>query len=173
MRRTDLLLLLLTASLSLSAQQTRFATKAARYPLVSGGCPVNFGAELEGRAVMRSAEDAKHAIDSPLLKLTFTHLKTPMIKAATVTVHGLSATGRYLQVAEQPSEDRTQTFDLAGPSDASDLVSTEVSVNKMALVRWVEVTELTYADGSSWHSSDLAQCHAVPSRFHLVDATAH
>jgi hypothetical protein len=164
MRNAFLFLTLLSAGVFVSAQQTNF-TKLYK----SEGCPIGFGAQVNGRAIARTAEDQKKIGDAPLLDLTFRRRDTPRILSASVTVHGLSSSNRYLPVDKGSDENTTQTFDLGG---AAGLTDTEILVTKMLFVNWVEVTELRYANGSEWHASSEQQCRVVPSKLRLVDATA-
>jgi hypothetical protein len=164
MRNTFLLLLLLSTGIGLSAQQTLPRAQVTVRPLASSTCPVNFAAQLNSRFIKRAAGDVRKHDDVPLLKLTFGQLNTPEILSATVTIHGLSPSSRYMLVNEPSGANRTQTFQL----DQAGLGNTEVSVTQMRFVRWAEVTALNYADGTTWHSSRYEQCRAVPSNFHLV-----
>jgi hypothetical protein len=169
--RNAFLLLILSTGTILSAQQ-HSAPTVYNLPLASSDCPVNFGAELNSRLIARTVEDAQKHGDSPRLKLTFGHKDAPKILGATVTIHGLSSSRRYLPVSERSAANRTQTFKLDQAAGSPGLAHTEVWVTQMALVRWAEVTELNYADGTTWHPSRFTQCRAVPSLFHPVNLTA-
>ena len=174
MRYASLLPIVLSMSFGLPAQQMTSGTATVlTLPNLGEGCPVGVGAQLDGRAVMRTAGDAKAKVDSPLLQLSFDRQDQPRIVGARVTVHGVVPTSRLLPAAEHDDANRTQSFDLDRLSaKRQDVVEREVSVTRMTFVRWVDVTELRYADGSTWHASKEAQCRAVPSGFRLVDLAA-
>ena len=173
MRNTFLLLILLSMGIALSAQQdTPSAPATFTKPLTENGCPVDFGAQVNSRPIARTIEDVRKHGNSPLLELTFGHRNTPKILGVTVTIHGLSSSRRFLPVSERSGEQRVQTFRLGPAHGSADLAHTEVWVTKMLFVRWAEVIELNYADGTTWHESPSAQCRAVPDLFHLVDLTA-
>lgn len=181
MRSPSLVLILSLSSLGLPAQQSR-ATQPTTFiiPTSGIGCPVGFGAELNTQLILRSASDQsapqssseKKHDDAPLLELTFHRLETPRIVRATVSVHGLSAKGLFLPASNRTSANRTQIFTLNQESDVRGLARREVKVTGMPFVRWAEVTELNYADGTAWHASPDQECRAALSLFHLIDAPA-
>jgi hypothetical protein len=164
MRRSILLLTVLSASASLWAQQT-----AGAKPWSGDGCPIGFGAQVNGRAIVRTVEDRKKNGDGPLLELMFAVHDTPRIVSASVMVHGLSSSDRYLPVSQRPDENISQRFELGGERGVG-LTEAEVRMNRILFVRWAEVTDLRYADGTVWHASPEAQCRTVPSKLLLVDA---
>jgi hypothetical protein len=165
MRNALLFLTMLSAGAYVSAQQTS-STK----PSVSQGCPIGFGAQVNARAMARTVEDEKKNGVGPLLELTFGRRGAARILAATVAVHGLSASGRYLPVGESSDSQTTQSFQLGSEHRAARLTDADVRVNKVLSVDWVEVTKLEYADGSQWQASPDEQCRAVPSKLQLIDA---
>ncbi len=167
MRNALLLLALLSTGLYIPAQQTSSTGSPT-----SEGCPIGLSAQVNGRAIARSVEDQKKNGDGPLLELTFERRNAPKMLSASVTVHGLASSNRYLPVNKGIDENRIQSFDLGPSQGASELTNTEVRVTKMLFVRWIEVNELRYADGSTWHASSGEQCSAVPSKLRLVDASA-
>ncbi|MGD0446065.1 MAG: hypothetical protein ABSA39_19190 [Edaphobacter sp.] len=164
MRNAFLLLTLLSAGVSISAQQT--------IPATSADCPIGFTAHVNGRAIVRTVEDRKKNGDGPLLELTFGRRDALKMLSASITVHGSDSSSRYLPVNQRSGENATQTFELRSENGATDLTNAEVWLNKVLFVSWVELTEMKYADGSAWHASSGVQCRAVPSKFLLVDAAA-
>lgn len=166
MRNALLLLTLLSTGIGLSAQPSP-STKVIRSG-VNLNCPVNFDAQLNSRFVERTITAGQRHADSPSLDLSFGQLNAPPIVSATVTVHGSSPSPQYLPVADLSANNRTQTFKLEPAAGSAGLTQTEVSVNQMALIGWAEITQLNYADGTTWHSSPTTLCRARPSAFHLV-----
>jgi hypothetical protein len=172
MRKRFLLPVLLSATIALPAQQNSATAPTVIILRAPGaGCPVKFGASIDTRAIVRSIGDRGQDPNAPLLDLTFGPGKTAKIVGASVTVHGLSPQSLYLPVGQRPSEDRTQTFEFNSHPQAA-LAGTEVLVTKMSFVRWAELTQLRYADGSTWQPSAYAKCKAVPSGFRLVSLPA-
>jgi hypothetical protein len=160
----------LIAALSLagyvSAQQP-MSPSAGR----SSSCPIAFHVQIDGRAIAQSASDRKNNGDGALLDLNFGAKGSLKIVAAIITVHGSSPSGRYQPAGRQvdPS-DSLQVVELAQEGGAA-LVSREVRV-RFPLVSQVELTELRYSDGTTWHPSADASCIVSPSHLVLVDAVA-
>jgi hypothetical protein len=172
MRNSLLLLSVLSTCILVSAQEASPGKLTTfSIPAVGQGCPVNFGAQIDSRVVVRSIGDGPQNPNSQALKVTFRRVDTPTIVNASVTVHGMSSARRYLPVGQRSEANMSQTFELK-PSQGSDLRQAEVEITKMALVRWAEVTELRFADGSTWHTSAGEHCRATPSGFRLVSLSA-
>lgn len=167
MRNAFLLLTLLSTGIGLSAQPSA-SVKVIR-SAANLNCPVDFDAQLNSPIIMRTLQAGERHTDSPYLDLSFGQLMAPTIVGATVTIHGSSPSTQYLPVNDRSSENRTQTFKLEKAPGSKGLEQTEVLVNQMALVGWAEITELDYADGTSWHSTPFTVCRARPSSFHLVN----
>jgi hypothetical protein len=182
MRNLSLLLVVL-AGASLSAQDKSVSSPPSTQASLavpaqwsadahrSEGCPVRFGAAVSSRAVIHTANDLPADGSAVLLQLSFMGTGAPKIAKASVRVHGWVPARRFVPVGSAPPEDRTQVFQLVDTSGTSGLVNRDVRVNRM-LVRWAEITELRYADGSVWKTSQDSYCRATPSLFHLVDAVA-
>ena len=175
-----LLLLLSTPAFALAQQQTqadqqvqRTAKRNADVFAQPVNCPVAFTAQVNARAIARSIEDEKKFGNAPLLEMTFRPQQTTAIVAATLTVHGLSADSRYLPAVPAPrtTQDRTQTFKLAATEDTHTLTAAQVHVTKMLVIRYAELTALTYADGTTWHSTPETRCTAHPSNLKLIAAS--
>ena len=140
---------------------------------ITSGCPVSFGAQVDGRAIARSVEDERQNPDAPLLRLTFGPGRT--ILSANVVIHGSKDSGLLLPVADAPAPanaDHAQNFELKRISGQQTLTDAELRVTQLSLVRWAELTEVRFADGTAWQPAFDAQCRAVPSIFHLAGATA-
>ncbi len=170
MRNVSMVALLILAGTSMSAQKDKNNQPTVLIVQTSSNCPVSFGANLSGRAVVRSADDAKIDSSAQLLELSFVPLDTPSIKNAGIIVHGLSQKGRLLPVHNSPAEDAFQAFQLRRLAGATSLNGADVWITKVTAAQWVEITDLEYVDGSSWHASKNSLCHAKLSGFKLVDA---
>ncbi|MBB5061309.1 hypothetical protein HDF16_006045 [Granulicella aggregans] len=172
MRNVCMVAFLILAGTSVSAQNDKGNQPKTSIVQVSSGCPVGFGANLSGRAVVRSADDAKREGAAQLLELSFfVPLDTPSLKKVEITVHGLPQKGRLLPVQPSPVEDASQAFQLQASADPTSLNRAAVWITQITAARWVEITNIEYADGSSWHASETSLCHSKLSGFKLVDAT--
>jgi hypothetical protein len=182
MRNRSVLLVVVLAGACLSAQDKSVSSAASASDSLtaktqwraeehgaSEGCPVKFGAAVSSRAVVRSTTDLPRNGSAVLLQLSFNGVGAPKIFKASVRVHGWAPARRFLPVGAAPQEDRTQVFQLVDTSGGAGLAHRDLWVSRM-LVRWAEITELRYADGSVWRASKESYCRATPSLFHLVDA---
>jgi hypothetical protein len=172
MRGFSLLAVLLSVGAGLPAQQV--VRGQWEVPdITSVGCPVSFGASLSARAIAHSARDGgEQDQNSKLVELRFGRSDALAVVGAQVVIHGLAENARVLPVAGAPKGELSQTFQLKAVSDSSGLTEHDVWVSKM-IVRWAEVTELRYADGSVWRPSKGAYCRSVPSMYQPVNAEAH
>lgn len=132
-------------------------------------CPVGFHAAVDPRLTLREVKNGKKAVDATLVRLDFTPVDTKKtIVAASVTAHGVAPHGELMLVEQAADDSRTQAFELTQGTNPAGLVWTEVRVTAMPLVRWVELNQITYADGSVWHAAEGTTCKSVLSRFHPV-----
>jgi hypothetical protein len=134
-------------------------------------CPVGFRAEVDPRLTLREVRNGKQAAYSTLVQLRFD--ATPAKKSivsANVTAHGFAPASKFLLVQQTPEDNRTQAFELKGGSSTAGLVRTEVDVTAVPFVRWVELNQVTFADGTVWHPAAGLVCKAELSRFHYVSA---
>jgi len=94
------------------------------------------------------------------------------IVSATIAVHGMSRGTRLvpLQFSNTPTSDATETFSLGG-SDGQPLLNPFVWTRNMAAVTSVELTQVTYADGTTWQPAAQRQCIARPSLYVPVAAS--
>jgi hypothetical protein len=166
MRRFILPFSLLALSAFAGAQESPLVL-----PYVENSCPINFGAQVNGRAIARTVEDQNRHGNSPLLDLTFKRLDGVYIVSASVTVHGTSSGSVYLPVDQGVGKVATQTFELARQQEGAGLSHAAVYVDKMSLVKWSEITELKFADGVVWHATANSHCRARINLLRLVDAT--
>ena len=140
---------------------------------MTNACPVGFMANVSGRAIAHTVNDAGKG-GGQLLEISFDRLQTADIVSATVAVHGAASGNRVLPVKNETADadNNVQIFKLDKSPKERGLSQYEVWVTKLSTVAWSEVTELRYADGSIWQASKESQCMARPSLFKLVDATA-
>ncbi len=169
-------------SLALSAQQTQPKEQTERERLTKmvdevmakmvaqlQSCPVGFRAEVDPRLTLREVRNGRKDSDSTRVRLSFTPADAKKtIVAASVTAHGFAPTSQFMLVGQTADDTRTQAFVLTQGRGAAGLVQTEVEVTVVPFVRWVELNQITYADGSVWHAAEGTTCKSVLSRFHPV-----
>ena len=174
---------LMMAAAGLAAQQVQTKDQAEKEQLAKQAdkvmaqmvaqlnpCPVGFRAEVDPRLTMREVKNGRKDPDSTLVQLSFTPVDVKKtVVAANVTAHGIAPHGQFMQVDERADENRTQAFELTR-GRAAGLWGSEIEVTAMPFVRWVELNQVTYADGSVWHAAEGATCKAELSKFHYVSA---
>ena len=92
------------------------------------------------------------------------------IVAADLVVHGYPAGTRVVPATSTPKE-IAETFQLAA-IEGYPLVDSPIRTTHIAMVNWLELTRLQFADGAAWEPSAGSRCSASPSLFVLVDGAA-
>jgi hypothetical protein len=136
----------------------------------TSGCPVGFYASRRATGQIMSAGDARQAGPGQGLHLTLSHLtNTPAdIQSIEVTVYGTSPKARVLPLAQKASDTVSQTFAFHRTSGNPSLTDADVWMHQVGSLTAVDLNSVTYADGTTWHSTSDMQCRAIPSNFVLV-----
>ncbi len=170
--RSPTLVAVLLASPFLCAQQA--ATSPASVVLQNvahqiQGCPVGLDARHADVGRLLSVKPSAHP-PRQSYRLTLTPRGDRTIAQARVTLHGMSGAHVIPAAGEaHPAEPSSaESFNLAPSSGAHKLFHSTVFTEKLTGVQWVELNELTYADGSVWHESTAHPCRVAPDGFMLV-----
>ena len=168
--------LLALGFLNLSFASAQTATTPAAAPKASNivvmqasaaGCPVGFAARRApdgGLITVRPAVKARRQS----YDITLTPGSDHAITQALITLHGLAG-GQVVPAKNSAAGNATESFNLTtSGSGAKPLLHSTVYTSKLTGVQWVELNELTYADGSTWHESDTAVCRIAPNGYMLV-----
>ncbi len=149
---------------------------AAMQARAASACPVGFSVDQrpDGAVVWTNAPQPP-APHGPGLDIHFrssASLAHSPIVSATITVHGMSPRLRALPIAfgSSPAADATETFSL-GSNSTQPLLNPSIWTRSMSAITWVELTQLVYADGTTWQAPSQSQCIARPSPFVLVNAS--
>jgi hypothetical protein len=104
------------------------------------------------------------------LHLTLTPRDSKTIAKATLTVRGYSSKGRVAQSQSTHSEDfdevRTMTVPFTSGKDGS--ASADFLVPGVTAVGRIDLTSLTYADGSAWGIAADSSCRVIPDLYMAV-----
>jgi hypothetical protein len=157
------------AGSALAQQETATVVPGFTMVMPGSGCPVGFAAEVSARAVMHSVDEDKKYGTAPALELTFVPKGGTRVVKASVTVHGLPVGSRVMPVGSDGDAAMSEKFELVA---AKGLGQREVRVMKLGVVRWAEVTEMQYADGTTWRPVTGESCRAVPPLYKEVNAVA-
>lgn len=153
--------------------QTASATAGIvlRSPWVGTGCPVALSVRRTSPTELVNASDAVQHRGSQRIHLTVDPRDTSGIRSADITVHATSRKGRYLPAAisANNSPDLDRNFQISGPSTSS-LRNKDLWIDGVGSVLFVDLTSITYIDGSTWQRSSDSVCRAIPSSFLLVSS---
>jgi hypothetical protein len=162
-------LMLLFALPGASAGQTKAAGAVVLEASHAEGCPVGFSARHanQGATVKVSPQEKSRRQG---YELNFVPDGQHGIAEARVTLHGLSG-ARVIPAGETApaGSEASETFHLSPASGGNHLFRSTVYTEKLTGVLWVELNELTYADGTTWHESERGSCRITPNGFLLVN----
>lgn len=171
---STILTAVLLSSAALTAQMSTHGA-AALFTVgpVSRSCPVNFFVDrMEAPVVSMFAKDNKLGRSSLGLEMNLARSGASKVVKATVIVHGSSSHARLMPAATNAGADMTETFELRSDAGEQNQLHSAVWLKKMIAVSWVDLTEIQYADGSTWHASHLSQCRTAPSNLLPVNDAA-
>jgi hypothetical protein len=130
------------------------------------------------------ALSARHSRDSGVVQVSpgsephrqgysigFKPLGPRSVEQARITLHGMSG-AHVVPVKDHPA-DATESFTVSPSAGPNHLFQSVVYLDKLTGVQWIEINELTFADGTAWHESANSFCRVTPNGFMLVGATAH
>lgn len=140
-----------------------------RMVVLSQACPIGFRAEIDPRLTLRDVKNSKRMEESTFVRLHFTTADvSKTIVTASVTAHGVSPHGELMLVGQKTDDNRTQAFELTPANPTAGLLQTELHVTAVPFVRWIELNQVTYDDGTVWHAAEGAVCKAGLSNYHPV-----
>lgn len=171
MRRTLFLTALALLATPLAAQ---WATPAQAQVVISAqpdACPVGFNAQLSTGPGMVIVDSGTRSPVSQQMLLSFRNPATHDITSMRVTVHGLTAKGQTLPVVTDSANapgtiDTPATIHLSVAPNSGN--STQLRVRGITSVRSIDLDEVIYADGSSWHTTANHGCRIEPNRVMLI-----
>lgn len=153
-----------------SQDASNSASIILRSPWTGSGCPVSLSVRRTSPTELVNASDAVQHRGSQRIHLSVDPRDTSGIRSAELTVHATSLKGRYLPAnSANASPDLDRNFQISGPSTSS-LRDKDLWIDGAGSVLSVDLTSITYVDGSTWHRSPNSVCRAVPSSFLLVSS---
>jgi hypothetical protein len=145
-------LILLTGVTSLAQapsavrSESRASSVVLREIPVGTGCPIGFRADRQSTAQILTAGSAVYGL-SPRSRI----LPADLLTSDADTTHIIS-----------------KSFELQKSSNNETLSNADVWMSKAGALRWVDLTEIRYTNGTTWHPSASTKCRAIPSNFVLV-----
>jgi hypothetical protein len=106
--------------------------------------------------------------------ITLRALDTRLIAQARITLLGLSGP-QVLPVGQNAtsSPNAAETFTLTPGATAKPSFDSVVYAHKLTGVRFIQLDDVTYADGTQWHQTSGRTCRVAPNGLLLINATAH
>jgi hypothetical protein len=140
---------------------------------VGTDCPVGFHANRQSTAQVLSADNAETNGPALGLHLTLDHPTTSAIESIEVTVYGVSPKGRVVPTDLQSADTKTRdtvskSFLLQRSANNKTLSNADVWMHQVGALRWVDLNEVHYTDGTTWRPFGSEKCRAVPSDLVLV-----
>lgn len=132
------------------------------------GCPVFLSASQ--RALPQQVETGTPATVRPAqgLTVTMTGLRALRIKSAEVVAHALSPRNRAVLTLNADDADITRPFHLEAKDGGG--FSSDLWMDGVTSIRWIEVKSITYSNGTVWHESETQRCSVRPNPFVLVSS---
>jgi hypothetical protein len=172
MRCLPVSLLMLLATFAASAQLESRSHPDADHPINTifrapavndSGCPVGLFVERQSETRMFRAGDSYQRDPGQGLHMTFSRRDGPQIESVDVTVYGETSTLHALPAAMRSPGEVSKTFHLQRSKEVAGLEDASVSMQKVGSLTRLELTSITYADGTTWNESKSSHCQAVPS----------
>jgi hypothetical protein len=165
------LLLVALSSLGAHAQAQSSQAGVSAPPVIANllrgpapdGCPVNFAVNRvpQGAVVWTGSQVQRRPTQG--VDLNFRSPSGLQIVKADVILHGVSGALRVMPAADNTTSDLTETFVLERDTDTPALIARELKMKSIAIVNWVELTRIEFADGVVWNKSSSSTCIASPS----------
>jgi hypothetical protein len=158
-------LALLLAPLTLAAQYVPGNSSPHRVELrAAPACPVYFSVDRRpDGAVIWTNSPHQPGPHGQGLALNFVW-PSAQIASADIVVHGYPTVLRVVPAALSAPAEITETFHLAAGA-GEPLLHPSIWTQHLAVISWVELTRIDFANGTTWQSSTPRQCGAAPSLY--------
>jgi hypothetical protein len=136
----------------------------------SSGCPIGISVQHGSSPELLKASKPQPPGIAQYLQVTMSNSKSVDIVGAQITAHGFDAKTRYFP-AQVSSPDLTKTSDLDLTVKSKGDGTTGLRLARFTAVSWIDLDSVTYADGTTWHSSVGTTCRVVPGLMRLVSSS--
>jgi hypothetical protein len=139
---------------------------------VSQSCPVGVYAQ---HSPLGAVEQIRNSSDHHQLayNITLRALDTRLIQQARITLLGLSGPQIIPAQNATSSPNAIETFTLTPGASPKATFDSVVYAHKLTGVRFIQLDDVTYADGTQWHQTSGRTCRVAPNGLLLINATAH
>lgn len=151
--------------------QTTPATATVLTSPSSNNCPVGIAAQHTPQGtVMQVSPSAKpHQLG---YNISLSAFDGRLIRQAKVTLRGIVGAHVLPASSAHYYTNVTETFTITPGTSPKPKFQSVVYAEKLTGVRWIEVDEVTYADGTQWRQTSGSICRVAPNAFLLVNAPA-
>ena len=169
MRSLMILTALLLASFPGAAQDGSGARSSQYRPLpLNVKCPVVLRAERRAPGMVQET-DGRSTPGGQGIQLNFLSKPHSQVVQIDLALHGYSGGLMLPLLSAGSTKEVVEDFHLAGTPQRPILEPTIWS-RKMTAIAWIELTGVTFADGTVWQRTTLGECAFEPSLYVPVDA---
>ena len=161
------------ASFGVAGPENGQFTLVAPQPGSIAACPIGMQANQgvwNHRITIRNGD--KDRVLQPFgqkISLTLKDPRHARITAATVRVHGLTGKNRIMQAGNQAAaSDAARTIHLSFGTQSESGVTGTLWIPGFTAISFIELQEVSYADGSAWRTSVTRLCRVQPDPLMLV-----
>lgn len=132
------------------------------------GCPVFLSANQ--RSLPQQVETGGLIPPRPTqgLRITLSGRRALRITSVEVVAHAFSPRNRAVLTSNVDDADVTRSFHLEAKEGSG--FSSDLWMDGVTSIRWIEVESITYSNGTNWHESETQKCSVRPDPFVLISS---
>jgi|HubBroStandDraft_1064217.scaffolds.fasta_scaffold48880_2 hypothetical protein len=132
-------------------------------------CPATLNVQhLPDGSMIRTSHGNDRPHPSGIGQWLHINIMTPTVATATLLVHGFSDKGRMTETKSKGGPDATRTVTVTFPETANGQATGNVWVPGLTAVDSIDLTALTYINGSTWSAPSGHTCHITPDPLMLI-----
>ena len=136
--------------------------------LAVSGCPVFLSANQRALPQRVETGSTLPVRSAQGLTITMTGLRALRITSAEVVAHALSPRNRAVLTSNADDADVTRSFHLKSKDGGG--FTSDLWMDGVTSIRWIEVKSVTYSNGTVWHESETQRCSVRPNPFTLISS---
>ena len=134
------------------------------------GCPVGLSARRHAAGVMAFAGSQENVAGRQTLLVGLEQRGTSQLVSAIAKLYGVSRGTHAVTLGAAVSSEASESVTLEPQHGEQSLRRAVLEPRHLQGVSWMELTEVKFADGTTWHATGDARCIAEPSGVVLVDS---
>jgi hypothetical protein len=137
----------------------------------SQNCPVGVQAQ-------HAPQGAVHQVNRPAnhyklgYNISLSSFDSRLIRQATITLRGLEGAQVLPASYGSSKADATERFTISPGASPKPTFESIVYTQKLTGVLWIEVNQVSYADGTEWHQAPGSVCRVPPGGYLEVNSIA-